>query len=69
MGAVRLLNIALFGHHGVTQAERDAGTRLDLDVELTFDSSVAESNDDLAETIDYQEQQLLDFPEAASCSR
>ncbi len=53
MGTVRLLNIALFGHHGVRPAERDAGTRLDLDVEITFDSSRAEATDELRDTIDY----------------
>ena len=53
MGTIRLLNLALFGHHGVTKAERETGTRLDVDVELELDLSEAADSDQLGDTLDY----------------
>lgn len=55
MGSNRLLNVTLFGHHGVSRAEREAGTRLCFDLELEQDLEAAARSDALAETIDYME--------------
>jgi dihydroneopterin aldolase len=53
MGTIRLLNLALFGHHGVSKAERETGTRLDVDVELKVDLLGAAGTDHLEDTVDY----------------
>ncbi|MGD8394549.1 MAG: dihydroneopterin aldolase [Candidatus Eiseniibacteriota bacterium] len=61
MGHIRLLNITLFGHHGVTRAERETGTRLVFDVELEADLEVASRSDAVEDTIDYMAvHQMLD---------
>ena len=53
MATFRLEGLTLFGHHGATRAERWAGTRLDVDVELDIDTKKAESSDRLADTVSY----------------
>ena len=53
MGTIRLLNLALFGHHGVSKAERETGTRLDIDIELGVDMGDAAGSDHLEDTVDY----------------
>ena len=53
MGHIRLLNISLFGHHGVSRAERDTGTRLEFDVEMETDLDAAALSDSVEDTIDY----------------
>jgi dihydroneopterin aldolase len=50
---VRLRNISLYGHHGVSPAEQELGRRLSVDVELGLDLSRAGKSDDLADTVDY----------------
>lgn len=55
MGAVRLLNIPLFGHHGVSKAERDTGTLLEFDVELELDLDRAAASDQVKDTVNYME--------------
>lgn len=42
-----------FGHHGDLDAERELGSRIYVDVELTLDLSVAGESDRLEDTIDY----------------
>ena len=53
MATFRLEGLTLFGHHGATRAERQAGTRLDVDVELEIDTKKAETSDRLADTVSY----------------
>lgn len=53
MDVIRLDNIDLFAHHGVTAQEREAGQQFMLDVELYTDISAAGKSDDLATTLDY----------------
>jgi len=50
---VRLRNISLYGHHGVTAAEQELGRRLLVEVDLALDLSRAGNSDDLADTVDY----------------
>lgn len=52
-GAIRLLNIPLFGHHGVSKAERETGTLLEFDVELELDLEVAAASDRVEDTVNY----------------
>jgi dihydroneopterin aldolase len=51
---VRLNGIVLFAHLGVHEAEREAGQKIQIDVELTADLGPAGRSDSLAATIDYQ---------------
>lgn len=53
MGCIRLLNVTLFGHHGVSRAERETGTRLEFDLELGTDLEQAAGSDALDDTINY----------------
>jgi dihydroneopterin aldolase len=53
MATFRLEGLTLFGHHGATRAEREAGTRLDVGVDLEIDTAKAETSDRLADTVSY----------------
>ena len=50
---IRLQGIVLYGHHGVSAAEREVGRLFEVDVELTLDLSAAAETDDLSATVDY----------------
>jgi dihydroneopterin aldolase len=50
---LRLTGLSFFGHHGVLQAERKLGQRLELDVELHGDFDDCASRDSLGEALDY----------------
>jgi len=50
---IHLKRILLYGHHGVTAAEREVGRPFEVDVELTLDLSAAGETDDLGATVDY----------------
>jgi len=50
---IRLTDIALYGCHGVTQAERQVGRLFEVDVELRLDLAAAAETDDLGSTVDY----------------
>jgi dihydroneopterin aldolase len=50
---LRLTGLSFFGHHGVLQAERKLGQRLELDVELHGDFGNCASRDSLDEALDY----------------
>ena len=54
MDTIRLNNISLFAHHGVTPPERELGQRFFLDIELGTDLSATAQQDDLAPSIDYE---------------
>ncbi len=47
---VRLKNVVLFGHHGVSAAEREVGTRIEVDVEMRV---LVDPRDSLSSTVDY----------------
>ena len=53
LAVIRLDGLSLFGHHGANAAERAAGTRLDVDVELELDTGEAENSDRIRDTVDY----------------
>jgi dihydroneopterin aldolase len=50
---IRLTDIALYGFHGVTPAERQVGRLFEVDVELQLDLTAAAETDDLGATVDY----------------
>lgn len=50
---IRLLDITVYGCHGVTEAERAVGRIFHVDVELRLDLSAAGETDDLGATVDY----------------
>jgi dihydroneopterin aldolase len=50
---IRLTDIALYGCHGVTPAERQVGRLFEVEVELKLDLGTAAETDDLRTTVDY----------------
>lgn len=42
-----------FGHHGDLAAERELGSRIYVDVEISLDMSIAGTSDRLEDTLDY----------------
>lgn len=51
---VRLNDIVLFAHLGVSEAERHVGQRLHVDVDLEVDLEAAAASDALADTVNYE---------------
>lgn len=49
---IEVRGLETFGPHGVTEAEREAGCRIELDIELTV-VAAATATDEIAGTIDY----------------
>lgn len=52
---VNLRGISVYTHHGVTEAERELGQRLELDVTLELAECDARETDELDGTVDYSE--------------
>jgi 7,8-dihydroneopterin aldolase/epimerase/oxygenase len=50
---VELVGLEAFGPHGVSEAEREVGTRIVLDVSFTVPDCTAVAADDLGGTVDY----------------
>lgn len=55
MDRLLLEGMAFFGHHGVSEAERELGTRFVVDAELERDLSIAGGSDRLEDALDYRE--------------
>lgn len=53
LATVRLEGLSLFGHHGARPYEKEAGQRLEMDLELDPIDDRAESSDRLADAVDY----------------
>jgi dihydroneopterin aldolase len=51
---IRLKNARFYAHHGVLDAERSNGGLFEIDAELTCDILVAEVEDNLKKTVDYE---------------
>ncbi len=51
---IRLHNAKFYAHHGVLDVERSNGGLFEIDAELTCDVSVAETEDNLKKTLDYE---------------
>ncbi len=53
MAIIRLEGLSVFGHHGARPYEKEAGQRLEVDLELVPNDDRAESSDRLADAVDY----------------
>jgi len=53
MDKIILEGMSFFAHHGVTEAEREAGQPFEVDAEIFTDIRAAAAADDLSKTIDY----------------
>lgn len=53
MATIRLEGLSVFGHHGARPYEKEAGQRLEVDLELEPADAQAESSDRLADAVDY----------------
>ena len=52
---VKIVGLSLFTHHGVTEAERELGQRLELDISFDVPDCDAALTDRIDDTIDYGE--------------
>ena len=55
MATVRLEGLSVFGHHGARPFEKEAGQRLEIDLELDPMDDRAETSDRLADAVDYDQ--------------
>ncbi len=53
MAIIRLEGLSVFGHHGARPYEKEAGQRLEVDLELEPADAEAETSDRLADAVDY----------------
>lgn len=53
MALIRLEGLSVFGHHGARPYEKEAGQRLEVDLELHPRDDAAETSDRLADAVDY----------------
>lgn len=53
MDKIILKGMSFFAHHGVTEAEREAGQPFEVDAEIFADIRAAAADDDLSKTVDY----------------
>lgn len=51
---IRLKDLTVFGHYGVSPAEREVGQKIQLDIELNADLKAACESDSLKDTINYE---------------
>lgn len=55
MALIRLEGLSVFGHHGARPYEKEAGQRLEVDLELDPQDDRAEHSDRLADAVDYDQ--------------
>jgi dihydroneopterin aldolase len=53
LATIRLEGLSVFGHHGARPYEKEAGQRLEVDLELEPTDDRAEKSDRLADAVDY----------------
>jgi dihydroneopterin aldolase len=53
LAKIRLEGLSVFGHHGARPYEKEAGQRLEVDLELDPIDDAAEHSDRLADAVDY----------------
>ena len=51
---IRLKGLTVFGHYGVSPAEREVGQKIELDIDLYADLRAACQSDSLKDTINYE---------------
>ena len=55
MATIRLEGLSVFGHHGARPFEKEAGQRLEVDLELEPSDNRAETSDKLSDAVDYDQ--------------
>ncbi len=55
MDHIRIKDIIIYGHYGVSDEEREVGQRLLMDLDLKLNLSAAADSDSLADTVSYEE--------------
>src|SRR5262245_37652790 len=55
LALIRLEGLSVFGHHGARPYEKEAGQRLEVDLELHPTDDQAERSDRLADAVDYDQ--------------
>lgn len=55
MATIRLEGLSVFGHHGARPYEKEAGQRLEVDLELEPVDAQAEESDRLVDAVDYDQ--------------
>jgi dihydroneopterin aldolase len=53
LATIRLEGLSVFGHHGARPYEKEAGQRLEVDLELEPADARAETSDRLGDAVDY----------------
>jgi dihydroneopterin aldolase len=53
LATIRLEGLSVFGHHGARPYVKEAGQRLEVDLELVPTDARAESSDRLSDAVDY----------------
>lgn len=53
LATIRLEGLSVFGHHGARPYEKEAGQRLEVDLELLPVDDRAEASDKLGDAVDY----------------
>jgi len=53
LATIKLEGLSVFGHHGARPYEKEAGQRLEVDLELVPVDDRAEASDRLADAVDY----------------
>lgn len=53
LALIRLEGLSVFGHHGARPYEKEAGQRLEVDLELEPNDDRAEKSDRLSDAVDY----------------
>jgi dihydroneopterin aldolase len=55
LAVIRLEGLSVFGHHGARPYEKEAGQRLEVDLELEARDGRAETSDRLQDAVDYDQ--------------
>ncbi len=55
MSIISIEGMEFFAYHGCFKEEQVIGTKFNIDLFLTVDTSIAEDSDDLHDTVNYQE--------------
>ncbi len=54
MSVIRIGEMEFFSHHGCFDEEKKVGTWFKVDLSFDVDTNVAETSDDIADTVNYQ---------------
>ncbi len=55
MAIISIEGMEFFSYHGCFKEEQEIGTKFNIDLYLTVDTSIAEKSDSLSDTVNYQE--------------